>query len=67
MKRSRYNCINCGTGFLAIATDERFCKRKCKKEYFEKTGQKWTSHSFRPRTKKMSTEEKLKYIESLKF
>ena len=68
MKRGRYHCLICGHGFLALGTDEtKFCKKKCKMEYYKRQGLKWKPDLWVKRTKPMSTDEKLAFIKTLVF
>lgn len=69
MKPHRYNCVQCGQGFHALATDTpKFCKKKCAIAWTVCQGMKWKAGMWKPRIKKTwSTEEKIKYIEGLKM
>ena len=65
MTKSRYNCINDGRGFLAAANEEtRFCKQKCMKEHY---GRNWKPGMFVKRQKSLTLEEKLAFVDSIKF
>ena len=64
MKKHRYNCVVCGTGFNALSVEEtRFCKKKCAKEWY---GSAWMPGMFRGHeSKTLTLEEKLIFAESL--
>ena len=67
MKQHRQNCIWCGKGFNAFPDEmARYCKKKCAIAYTVHKGHKWNPKSWKKRRKAgWSTEDKLKYIESL--
>lgn len=65
MKQSRYKCIECGRGFLAMANENtKFCKQKCMKECY---GENWKPGMFMKRTKPFTLKEKLAFVTDMNF